>query len=176
MTALLDRRALDGLYRSHGAMVLRRARSILRDDAAAEDVLQEVFSSLVARPEQFAGRCQPSTLLYAMTTHLCLQKLRDGGNRARLEKLHLALGERSAEASADWIVLRREVLAALPEDQASACVYAYVDGLTWDEIAEVLGCSRRHVANLISRARETALASDAPAPNEPVTAANRGAR
>ena len=176
MTALLDRRALDVLYRSHGAMVLRRARSILRDDTTAEDVLQEVFSSLVARPEQFAGRSQPSTLLYAMTTHLCLQKIRDGGNRARLETLHLMPGERSAEPSADWIVLRREVLAALPEDQAAACVYAYVDGLTWDEIAEVLGCSRRHVANLISRARETALASDAPAPNEPVPAANRGAR
>ena len=152
MTPSLDPAAVGDLYRSHGAMVLRRARSILRDEAAAEDVLQEVFASLVARPAQFEGRSAPSTMLYAMTTHLCLQRLRDGMNRDRLRRLHL-VREESVEADAPARLLQREVLASLPEDQAAACVYAFADGMTWDEVAEVMCCSRRHVANLLARAR-----------------------
>ena len=161
MNLPLDRATLGALYRSHGAMVLRRARSILRDESAAEDVLQEVFSSLVSRPEQFDGRSAPSTMLYAMATHLCLQRLRDAANRDRLRKLHLVRDE-SVEADASSRLLQREVLAALPEEQAAACLYAFADGMTWDEVAEVMGCSRRHVANLISRARASVVRDETP--------------
>ncbi len=152
MNDLLDRATLTALYRSHGSMVLRRARSILKDEAAAEDVLQEVFSSLIVRPGQFAGRSSPSTMLYAMTTHLCLQRLRDAANRERLTRLHVVPDD-TVEEGATVRLLQREILASLPEEQAAACVYAFADGMTWDEVAEVIGCSKRHVANLIARAR-----------------------
>src|SRR4051812_31435375 len=81
---------LDDVYRRHGPAVLRRARRLLGDDAEAEEALQEVFVSLAARPEQFAGRSAMTTFLYSATTHLCLNRLRDQRRRRAL------LGQRAA--------------------------------------------------------------------------------
>jgi DNA-directed RNA polymerase specialized sigma24 family protein len=51
------------IYRQHGHLVLRRALHILNDAQEAEDVLQDVFASLVDRPERASvlkadGTCQ----------------------------------------------------------------------------------------------------------------------
>ncbi|MFY0535927.1 RNA polymerase sigma factor [Nannocystis pusilla] len=61
---------------------------MLGDDARAQDVVQDTFVSLLARPEQFAGRSAFSTWLYSAVTHRCLNILRDQGNRARLLDRH----------------------------------------------------------------------------------------
>jgi RNA polymerase sigma-70 factor (ECF subfamily) len=41
----------------------------------------------------------------------------------------------------------------LPDDEARAAVYHYVDGMSHREVAEMLGCSRRHVGDLLERLR-----------------------
>jgi RNA polymerase sigma-70 factor (ECF subfamily) len=149
MTAALD---VEGLYRAYGHSVLRRARQILASEEDAAEVLQELFTSLVARPQQFDGRSAPSTFLYAATTHACLSRLRDRRNRLRLIDEQVRpwttdVDPRSAEAASAV----RSVLAQLPEDEARAAVYHYLDGMSHAEVAEVLGCSRRHVGNLLER-------------------------
>lgn len=53
-------------------------------------------------------------------------------------------------------VIVADVLRRLPEDHARAIVYYYIDELSQAEVAELMGCSRRHVGNLLSRARELA--------------------
>ena len=45
----------------------------------------------------------------------------------------------------------RMLLERIPEPLAHVAVYAYVDGLTQDEIARVMRCSRRHVSALLER-------------------------
>jgi RNA polymerase sigma factor (sigma-70 family) len=47
----------------------------------------------------------------------------------------------------------RDLLVKLPRDQASAAIYYHLDGMSHHEIAEVLGCSRRHVGDLLERIR-----------------------
>ena len=150
-------RALDveALYRSHGHSVLRRARQILANDADANDMLQEIFAGLVARPEQFEGKSAPSTFLYAVTTHACLQRLRDRRNRLRLvdEQVRPWVTDvdlRSAEAR----TAVQAALAQLPDDEARAAVYYHLDGMSHAEIAEVMDCSPRHVGNLLARTGE----------------------
>jgi RNA polymerase sigma-70 factor (ECF subfamily) len=54
-------------------------------------------------------------------------------------------GEAAAEVHA--------MLAALPPDEAAALVYHHLDGMSYDEIAELLGCSRRKVGYLLERAQ-----------------------
>jgi RNA polymerase sigma-70 factor (ECF subfamily) len=39
----------------------------------------------------------------------------------------------------------------MPEELAKAAIYHFVDGLTHQEISEILGCSRRHVGDLLAR-------------------------
>lgn len=149
MTRALD---VEAMYRKYGHSVLRRARQILASEDDAAEVLQELFTSLVARPEQFDGRSAPSTFLYAATTHACLSRLRDRRNRLRLIDEQVRpwttdVDPRSAEAASAV----RGVLALLTDDEARAAVYYYLDGMSHAEIADVLGCSRRHVGNLLVR-------------------------
>jgi RNA polymerase sigma factor (sigma-70 family) len=148
------RRGLDveALYRAYGHSVLRRARQILGNEADANDMMQEIFAGLVARPEQFAGRSAPSTFLYAITTHACLARLRDHRNRLRLVDEHVRpwttdVSQRSPEARAAV----QRVLAQLPDDEARAAIYYHLDGMTHAEIAEVMECSPRHVGDLLAR-------------------------
>lgn len=149
MAAGLD---VEGLYRTYGHSVLRRARQIMANDDDAGEILQEVFAGLVARPAQFDGRCAPSTFLYSVTTHACLSRLRDRRNRLRLideqvKPWSTELDSRSPET----VAIVRSLLAQLSDDEARATVYFHLDGMTHAEIAELLGCSRRHVGDLLDR-------------------------
>lgn len=157
-------------YRSHGHHVLRRAMKFLGNEADAGDVAQEVFLSLLAAPEQFGGRSSLTTWLYAATTNLCLNRLRDGRLRARLVAQR---GESTPFASSptqpeDAVELRR-LLVRLPEDLARVAVYYFGDEMTQDEIASVMSCSRRHVVNLIDRLAKAVhdLETAPPASDEP---------
>ena len=140
------------LYRSYGHSVLRRARQILASDADAMDVLHEIFAGLVSRPGQFRGKSAPSTFLYAATTNACLARLRDHKNRVRLLNEHVRPWTTDVDPRPlDTRVMVRAVLAELPEDEARAAVYYHLDGMSHAEVAELLGCSPRHVGDLLSR-------------------------
>ena len=141
-----------GVYRQHGHVVLRRARQILGNEDEAFDVVQEVFLSLVARPEQFAGRSSVIAWLYSATTHLCLNRLRNRRNRARLLDLHgTPLHAESDPSNMEIRAVIQQKLATLPDELARIAVYYYLDEMTHEEIARVMGCSRRHIGNLIQR-------------------------
>jgi RNA polymerase sigma factor (sigma-70 family) len=147
-----QRDSIELLYRRCGSSVLRRAHQILGDADEAAEVLQELFVGLVARPSQFAGQSAPSTFLYAATTHACLSRLRDRQNRRRLLDEQVRpwttdVDRRSAVAASEL----RGVLAQLTDEEARAAIYHYLDGMSHAEVAEVLGCSRRHVGDLLVR-------------------------
>jgi RNA polymerase sigma factor (sigma-70 family) len=139
------------LYRTYGASALRRARGILGDEARAQDVVQDTFVSLLARPEQFAGRSAFSTWLYSAVTHRCLNILRDAGNRARLLDRHAvaAVPASSGGGTPEELAAVRALLVRLPAELAQIAVHYYIDGMTHHEIAEVLGCSRRRIGALL---------------------------
>jgi RNA polymerase sigma-70 factor (ECF subfamily) len=144
------RARLATIYARHAASVYRRARALLADEAEANEVLQDVFVSMLERPEQFAGRSQLSTFLYSVTTHACLNRLRNQRNRARLLHAHASVpGARPAEP--DQLTRVREALAQLPEPLAEVAVYYFVDEMSHQEIADVLGCSRQRVGRLVER-------------------------
>jgi RNA polymerase sigma-70 factor (ECF subfamily) len=143
---------VERLYREHGDLVLRRARRILGSEPDAQEVLQELFMSFVQRPEQLEGRTSVTGWLYAATTHLCLNTLRNRRTRARLlaaQPVAAAAGARSETA-----LTAQQLLAQLPDELAQIAVYYYLDEMTHEEIAELIGCSRRHVGNLLQRVNE----------------------
>jgi len=148
---------LDDIYRRYGDVVLRRARQILGNDQDAREASQELFMSLLSNPHQFGGRSAITSFLYSATTHLCLNVIRNRKNRLRLVEQHAGQNDHDGEpARADRIAQVRQLLAQLPEDLAEVVVYYYVDEMTQDEIADVLGCSRRQVGYLVERAQDLA--------------------
>jgi RNA polymerase sigma factor (sigma-70 family) len=147
----------DDIYRRYGDVVLRRARQILGNDQDAREASQELFMSLLSNPHQFAGRSAITSWLYSATTHLCLNAIRNRKNRLRLVEQHASQNDHHSEpARADRIAQVRQLLAMLPSELAEVVVYYYVDEMTHDEIAAVLGCSRRQVGYLIERAQDLA--------------------
>jgi RNA polymerase sigma-70 factor (ECF subfamily) len=163
---LLDRRAIEALYRSHGGLVLRRARSMLGNATDAADAVQNIFANLLQRPESFQGRSRATTFLYAVTTNHCLSVLRDRGNRQRIidDKVKPDL-PRTQAPTADVHAELRSLLARLPEQVAQTAIYYYFDELTQDQIAEILGCSRRRVAELLEECATLARTIDAGRPS-----------
>lgn len=128
-------------------MVLRRARSLLRNVDAARDVMQDVFLTL----HREGGRVDENRIdawLYRVTTHRCFHVMRDARNRQRLldERGDTLVGDGPVRPDG-WSVVR-QALATLPDEVAQAAVYFHMDGMTYDEIASVMQCSRRHVGHL----------------------------
>lgn len=126
---------------------------MLGQSADAHEVVHDVFVSLFERPEQHAGHSRMSTFLYSAVTHRCLNRLRDSKTRERLLAQHadvLTPNDR-ARPGADQLFQLRALIERLPEVLAQVAVYRYMDELTHEEIAEIMGCSRRHVGDLLKR-------------------------
>jgi RNA polymerase sigma-70 factor (ECF subfamily) len=158
----LAREEIERAYREYHHSVLRRAQQMLGSEQAAREVVQEVFVSLIRDPGQFRGASALATWLYSATTHLCLNKIRDRDNRARLLDERFAPAQPAATpARVEDLAAARELLARLPEKLARVAVYHHFDGLTHDEIAAILGCSRRYVGKLLERVAELAGAKEA---------------
>lgn len=158
--AALDRREIETLFRTYGPLVRRRARSILGDEAEAEDATQEVFVRVLASVREFRGESQPSTWLYRITTNLCLNRLRDGKrHRGRLETvaktIEVDAGQVRRPAGETRSTLRT-VLARVAEDLAQVAVYYHVDEMDQEEIAALTGVSRRTVGYRLERFRDEA--------------------
>lgn len=154
---------IEDAYRRHGAAVFRRAQQLLGSSAEAHEIVQEVFLGLFENPSQHAGRSSLTTFLYAATTHACLNRLRNHRNRERLLREHAEagpLGLQHGTSPEEQLILRR-ALAEMPEELAQALVYHCVDGMSQEEIAGLLSCSRRHVGHLLERANAWGRAREA---------------
>jgi len=151
---------LAAVYASHGHLVLRRARQILNDEAEAQDVLQEVFMSLLHAPGQFAGTSSITTFLYSLSTNRCLNRLRDRKTRKRLLAARATV--EATDARGEPLAQLRQLLTRLPAELAAVVIYAHLDEMTHEEIADQLGCSRRQVGNLLERAAEHCRRQDRP--------------
>ncbi|HMI89979.1 MAG TPA: sigma-70 family RNA polymerase sigma factor, partial [Polyangiales bacterium] len=125
----------------------RRARHLLGNDADAYEVVHDVFVSLLERPEQYRATSSLSTFLYSAVTHASLNRIRN--QRARLQRLREhwlhATARPSPQASAEITRALRSALRRMPEPLAEVAVYFYMDGLSHEQIAELLGCSKRQV-------------------------------
>jgi RNA polymerase sigma-70 factor (ECF subfamily) len=132
------------LFERYGAMVYRRCRAILGDDSA-RDAVQEVFMRVVEKRQLFRGDSSPSTWLYTIATLHCLQRLRDHhGHAAKLQQL-AAVPELSGASPEDRLTLVR-LLAQQPEEVRLMVYLRYADGATMEEVAEIVGYSRKTVS------------------------------
>lgn len=150
------------LYRRYAAMVLRRVlRFFPRDEG--EEIVHEVFLRVVERAESFRADASPTTWLYRVTTNHCLNRLRDDARRRELWLEHGAWSAAPVvqEPDQEAQLQLRDFWGELDDDLLAVCVYYYVDGMSQDEIARVVGCSRATVGNRLAALRERARAKGA---------------
>jgi RNA polymerase sigma factor (sigma-70 family) len=143
--------AIDSLYLSHGPAVLRRAQRILNDHVEAQEVLHDVFTSLIENPSQFRGQSSIMTYLYSMTTHAALSRLRKTARRRELLEITTKPQEMHMTEPAQARVELRELLASLPEELAQVAIAYHLDRMSQDEIAATMGCSRQWIGKQLAR-------------------------
>jgi RNA polymerase sigma factor (sigma-70 family) len=150
---LITPASVDELYKRYAPQAYRRARRVLGNDAEAHEVVQDVFVSLLEKPEQYKGMSQLTTFMYSVVTHACLNRVRNQRNRLRLVRDNLpTLGDEADRAlTPETRTVLRSVLDRLPEELAAAAIYYHLDGMTHDEIARVMQCSPRHVGDVLER-------------------------
>jgi RNA polymerase sigma-70 factor (ECF subfamily) len=143
--------------------LLRRARVIVRDDTLAHDVLQETFVRLMRSDIDFTHVEFPLRFLYRTVHRVALDALRRRKVRASapLEDAE-PLAHPSVDSEERDYALR--LLADLDEETAQIALYAFVEGMSQEEIAQELGYSRvtinKRLTALKARARAFDVAND----------------
>lgn len=155
-------------------MVYRRALGLLGGDEEAKEATQEVFLRIMRSLPQFDRRCTTETWIYQITTNYCLDVLRQRAKqRFRLAAQQSGEVTSTATSLSDLVYLR-QLLSTADEEQARAVVYVYMDGMSHEQAADVLGTSKRTVGNLIERflswARRRSGDRDAVEPLQPAVA------
>lgn len=140
---LLDRMAFSKLYEAYAPMVFRRCVFLLRDDAEAKDMVQNVFLRVYERMGSL-DLSQPSSLLWNTATRLCLNRIRDKKRRgldvdSSELLLTIACAEEDDGREAGGILAR--IFSKEQESTRTIATLHYVDGMTLEETAETVGLS-----------------------------------
>jgi len=153
-----ERIDIEDLYRRYGDLVVGRCRSLLRDDADAQEAAQEVFLKLWRYRDAFRGEASPTTWLFRITTTTCLNRLRT--RRRRPEDPVEDPPGVAVDTLLGAVETRRLLDVALAEEDegtVAALVYHYVDGMTHDEAGALLGITgaavRKRIAQFRARAK-----------------------
>ncbi len=151
---------VEAFYRSHGPMVLRRCRRLLRDEGKAVDAMHDVFVEILRRKDSLEVS-SPAGLLLTTATHVCLNRLRSERRRPEdaEDEMLFQIASLGSSANAEEQSLAGRILARLfagqPESTRLIAVLHYVDRLTLEEVADEVRMSvsgvRKRLRNLKAR-------------------------
>jgi RNA polymerase sigma-70 factor (ECF subfamily) len=135
--------AIEALYRDTGPALLAYARSLVRDAAAAEDVVHQVFLRLMSRGAALPN--EPRPYLFRAVRNTSLNRLRDASWYAvQRNEPAMFVARDGLEALVPDL---ERALAALPEEQREAVVLRIWGGLTIEAAATVAGVSTNTAAS-----------------------------
>jgi RNA polymerase sigma-70 factor (ECF subfamily) len=144
---------------------------IVRDGTEAEDLAQNVFVQVHKSAHRYQASAKFTTWLFTIARNLCLNEIRRR-SRHPADSLEATFNDADDQPlrqyedqktfSAPEALLHQELeqkveqaLADLPENQRMAIALCRQGELSYEEIADVLGCSLSATKSLIHRGRET---------------------
>jgi RNA polymerase sigma factor (sigma-70 family) len=139
-----DDQALAALYDRYGRAAYGVALRVLRDQALAEDAVQEAFLAIWRSADRYRlERAKPSTWVLTLVHRRAVDLVRRE-DRRRAEPLDEPPEAAGQEVPAEAHLRERRVavqaaLRALPDDQREALELAYYGGYTQSELADRLG-------------------------------------
>lgn len=163
-----DRHAFELLFSRYQHKILNLISRYLRDREDVEDVAQETFIKAFRALPRFRGESAFYTWLYRIAintakNHLVARSRRPPGTDIDVDDAEYMDGtEALRESESPESAFARDELSAeidlaisqLPEDLRSAVTLREFDGLTYEQIAEIMDCPVGTVRSRIFRARE----------------------
>ena len=137
-----DEGAMATIFDRYSRVVYSVALRVLRDPAAAEDVLQDIFMQIWRKPDSFVStRGSLGGWLAVVARNRSIDSLRRRKPSDSVEDIVLASPFNLAEDSERTVMMERArgVITGLPVEQRKVIEMAFFDGLTHSEIAELTG-------------------------------------
>ena len=155
-----DPRAFEELVRGYQHRVYGVALRMLHSPAEAEDIAQEVFLRVHRSIGEFRGDAKLSTWLYGIASNLCLNRLASASRRRMHLDEDVVMQAPSDVPDVTATLERSEVEAALhqaiaelPDERRLVIVLRDLEGLSYEEIGEVLALEPGTVRSRLHRAR-----------------------
>lgn len=170
-----DPEAFRGLVERYQGRALRLAQRVLRDEDRARDAVQEAFLKVYRTLRRFEGRSSFYTWFYRLVLNVCLDMRRRDRPERQVEwtdgealesqvqgSLSASLaGSAKPTETPDAALLRSELrervgaaIGELPDGPRETLLLREVDGLSYAEIAEVLGIPKGTVMSRLHYARK----------------------
>ncbi|MBC3935390.1 RNA polymerase sigma factor RpoE [Undibacterium rugosum] len=164
-----DKKAFELLVSKYQRKLMRLVSRLVYDQAEAEDVVQEAFIKAYRALPNFRGESAFYTWLYRIGINTAKNHLVTQGRRAptstdadveEAESFVDAEGLRDINTPESLLASKQiaqtvnAAMAALPEELRNAITLREIEGLSYDEIAEVMLCPIGTVRSRIFRARE----------------------
>lgn len=166
-----DTGAFAQLVEKYKQPVMNLACRTVRDETEAEDLAQMVFLQVFKSANRYQRTAKFSTWLFTIARNLCLNEIRRRSRHPaesldaphpEMEDQPLHQFEEKKTFSPPETLLHGELeqkiaeaVADLPENQRTAILLCRQEDLSYDDIAEILGCSLSATKSLIHRGRET---------------------
>jgi len=141
------------LYRRYASRIYQYSRRILNRDMEAEDILQETFVKFLAILEKGTVIENVPAYLLRIARNLSLRSESKKQLTVPIEDYHAIFNEAPMEAEETSKILQMS-LDLLPKEQREALVLQVYGGLSYNEIAEVMGVPMTTVRNWIVRAKD----------------------
>jgi RNA polymerase sigma-70 factor, ECF subfamily len=151
-----NRESFESLYNQHQRRVFSVALNFFGgDESLAKDITQQVFLKIFEKINEFRGESEFTTWLYRMTVNACIDEQR---KRKRFFSLDNFFGEFRVKKSVDDKFQQKQiseevqkVVAKLKTEYRLPILLKYVEGLSYQEIADVLECSIGTVSSRLNR-------------------------
>ena len=141
----------------------RYARSLLREPAAADDLVQDCLERVISHWHQRRADGDTRSWVFTILHHLAMNRLRQAKRRGWHGPIEDTDESVFARPAAQEAALRRrdllKGLEALSEDQRSVLLLVAVEGLSYAEVAQVLDIPVGTVMSRLARARQKLLLS-----------------
>jgi RNA polymerase sigma-70 factor (ECF subfamily) len=163
-----DEDAFETLVNRHQTSVLNLGYRFIGDRTQAKDLAQEVFIRVWQAAKTYKPEAKFTTWIYRITANLCFNELKSARRKKGFSfNWSEEGGEHNIEETlsdnappAVDILLEKErsrqisdALQSLPENQRMALVLKRYDDLSYQEIAQIIGCSVSAVESLLVRAK-----------------------
>lgn len=163
-----DKKAFDALVLKYQHRVIKLISRYVRDTSEVLDVAQEAFLKAYRALPSFRGDSQFYTWLYRIAINTAKNHLVAQGRRPPMTDIEVLDAEQyegnlelKEIATPEEHLLKDEVqktvveaMESLPDDLRTAITLRELDGLSYEEIAETMGCPVGTVRSRIFRARE----------------------
>ena len=127
------------------------------DEAIAKDVTQQVFVKLMIKIDQFRGGSEFTTWLYRMVVNACMDEQRRQrrfipfGDGFKMSKRVEKSSQEERYARVEIADCVKAAIGELKPKLRLPILLKYVEGMSYEEMAEVLNCSKGTIASRLNR-------------------------